>query len=308
VNHFGFVSGFLTLVLPAILGYWARKLNLISEAAEGDLNRLVYHFALPAMVLSNLFTADLRALFGPQLLVQIFVIIIAIIMFMIGNRLLPGERETGGPLAIATMSAFYANLGNIGMPIAIALFGDASIMVPFILLQQLIFMPIALALLERATTGSFSAKQLMALPFKNPLLLTAFFGLIIAAFRIPIPELISRPIQVVGQGAVPMVMIGFGAGLVGRKMLDESRHRAVFAIAIKSVIMPLIALAVVTILHLELREAMIAVMVAGLPTAGNVYNFAHKFNTGLPMARNTVAATTIISPIVIAVLALAMAA
>jgi predicted permease len=53
---------------------------------------------------------------------------------------------------------------------------------------------------------------------------------------------------------------------------------------------------------------MIAVMVAGLPTAGNVYNFAHKFNTGLPMARNTVAATTIISPIVIAVLALAMSA
>jgi len=305
---FGFVSGFLTLVLPAVLGYWARRLDLISASAEGDLNRLVYYFALPAMVLSNLFTADLRALFGPQLIVQLIVIFIAIIIFLIGNRLLPGEQERGGPLAIATMSAFYANLGNIGMPIAIALFGEAGIMVPFILLQQLVFMPIGLGILERATTGTFSVKQLVSLPFKNPLLLTAFIGLIIAALRIPVPEIITRPIQVMGQGAVPMVMIGFGAGLVGRKMLAESRHRAVLAIAIKSMVMPLIALLVATLMHLEQREAMIAVMVAGLPTAGNVYNFAHKFNTGLPMARNAVAATTIISPIVIALMALVMSA
>jgi len=305
---FGFVSGFVTLVLPAVLGYWARRLNLISTNAESDLNRLVYYFALPAMVLSNLFTADLRALFGPQLLVQLFVILVAIVIFLLGNRLLPGERETGGPLAIATMSAFYANLGNIGMPIAIALFGEAGIMVPFILLQQLVFMPIALGLLERTTTGTLSVNQLVSLPLKNPLLLTAFVGLLIAAFRIPVPEIIARPVQVMGQGAVPMVMIGFGAGLVGRKMLAESRQRAMFAIAIKSIIMPVIALIVVTLLRLNQREAMIAVMVAGLPTAGNVYNFAHKFNTGLPMARNAVAATTIISPIVIAIMALVMSA
>jgi len=194
------------------------------------------------------------------------------------------------------------------MPIAVALFGDASIMVPFILLQQLVFMPIALGILERTTTGTLSVRQLASLPLKNPLLSTAIIGLLIAGLRIPIPEIISRPLQVVGQGTVPMVMIGFGAGLVGRKMLAESRNRALLAIVIKSILMPLLALVIVSMLRLELREAMIAVMVAGLPTAGNVYNFAHKFNTGLPMARNTVAATTIISPIVIALFAILMSA
>jgi len=304
----GFLSGILTLVLPAFLGYLARRYNFISVGAEKDLNRLVYYFALPAMVITNMFTADLRELFGIQILVQLLVILIAIVLYLVGNWFLPGQRETGGPLAISTMSAFYANLGNIGIPMAMALFGDASVMIPFMLLQQLVFMPLALGLLERTETGTFSVKQLISMPLQNPVVLTAIVGICVAALHLPVPELIGRPIQAVGQAAVPMVMIGFGAGLRGRRFLTENRHRAGYAIVIKSLVMPLIALLIVTRLGLPQREAMIAVMVAGLPTAANVYNFANKFNTGLTMARDAITATTMLSPIVIAIFAFAMSA
>jgi predicted permease len=144
----GFISGFATLVLPAILGYIARRRGIISQTAEIDLNRLVFYFALPAMTLSSLMTADLRALFGPQLAVQFGVCLVAIGLMLIANRVLPGRVQTGGPKAITVMAGFYANLGNMGMPIAIALFNDASIMVPFLLMQQIIFMPICLGILE----------------------------------------------------------------------------------------------------------------------------------------------------------------
>lgn len=303
----GFASGFLTLVLPAVLGYLARRLGIISDGAERDLNRLVFYFALPAMVLSNLFTADLTQLFGLQLLVQIIVIAFAILLYLFLNQVLPGTKVTGGPLIIGVLAGFYANLGNIGIPIALAVVGDASVMVPFLLLQQLVFMPIALASLERASVGSFSWRQLLALPFKNPLLLTAAVGLAIAALRIQVPELITVPLRAFGAGAVPMVMVAFGAGLVGRRLLSETKTRGALAIIIKSLLMPVAAFAFSQLLGLSPRETLIAVMVAGLPTAGNVYNFSQKFGIGEPMARDAVAATTIISPIVIFVLALVLA-
>ena len=303
----GFASGFLTLVLPALLGYLARRLDIISAGAERDLNRLVFYFALPAMVLSNLVTADLAALFGAQLLVQIIVIVLAIIIYLIANQFLPGTKVSGGPLIIAVMAGFYANLGNIGMPIALAVVGDASVMVPFLLLQQLVFMPVALASLERASVGSFSWRQLLALPFKNPLLLTAFFGLLIAAFRIPVPDIILVPLRAFGAGAVPMVMVAFGAGLVGRRLLSETKTRVALAIVVKSLIMPLAAFIISQLMGLTPRETLIAVMVAGLPTAGNVYNFSQKFRIGESMARDAVAATTIISPVIIFLLALVLA-
>ncbi|MCL1799779.1 MAG: AEC family transporter [Promicromonosporaceae bacterium] len=298
----GLFSGFFTLFLIALLGYIARKNEIIGPNAEKDLNRLVFYFALPSMTFASIINAERIELFNRQILVQALVMGAAVACYGVANMLLPGRRETGSAGVIAATSSYYANLGNIGMPVMIVLFGDPSIMVPYLLLQQIIFAPISLGLLEYLATRKLAVGTLLMMPLKNPLIMTAIIGVTLRALPITIPEVFITPFQSLGAGSVPMVMFAFGAGLVGKRLREDANSRVIFATVTKSILMPLFAVIIASAFGLTHREMVIATVVAALPTAGNVYNFAVKFDTGVNTARRVVLLTTVISPIVILLL------
>jgi predicted permease len=303
----GLFTGFGTLVLIAVLGYVARKVDLVSGAAEKDLNRLVFYFALPAMVLASLLRSDHLDVFSLPVLVQTIAIAIAVIIFVIGNNLLPGAKEVGPRGVIATTAAYYANLGNIGMPVMIALGLGAEVMLPYILLQQIFFAPLTLGLLQYKVAGRADWRTLITMPVKNPLLLSAGLGVIVSLLDIPGKQTLAGILGTIGAGAVPMVMFAFGAGLVGRQLFAQAANRVIFATIVKSVLMPLIALLLSSAFGLTRQESFIAIVVAGLPTAQNVYNFSMKFERGVDFARGVMLLTTAVSPVVILLISIFVA-
>ncbi len=122
-----------------------------------------------------------------------------------------------------------------------------------------------------------------------------------------VPDCIYDPIDMIGDSAVPMILMAFGMSLHGTKPLqDKSNIPAVFTVAVLE----------------EQRDANYRVPAVvfrdGLPRrhivrvrgcsppcrpGRNVYNYAARYNVGLSFARDGILFSTLTSPIFIAIIA-----
>jgi predicted permease len=92
--------------------------------------------------------------------------------------------------------------------------------------------------------------------------------------------------------------MAFGMSLRGSRPLraDEGRAEILTASLIKSAVMPLVAYLVASLVFgLHGQALFAAVALAALPTAQNVYNFAARYERGIPIARDTVLLTTLLA-------------
>jgi len=119
---------------------------------------------------------------------------------------------------------------------------------------------------------------------------------------------VMEPFRIVGAAAVPLVLIAFGMSLHGDRLLapGSDRRGIVVASAIKLAVMPVIAWVFGRfVFGLDQEHLFAVVVLAGLPTAQNVFVFAQRYERGVSLARDTVLITTVGSvPVLVAVAAL----
>ncbi|MGL1604118.1 hypothetical protein ACSTI6_23560, partial [Vibrio parahaemolyticus] len=70
-------------------------------------------------------------------------------------------RRRTAESVIGALSAGQVNSNNIGIPISLYMLGDAAYSAPVILFQLLVLMPIALGILDAATSGSRSPRRIL---------------------------------------------------------------------------------------------------------------------------------------------------
>ena len=168
-----------------------------------------------------------------------------------------------------------------------------------------------LILLDVTTKGKVSAKEILKQPLHQPLLIGSLLGIAVSAISAKvgffvIPSCIYDPINMIGNSAVPMILMAFGMSLHGTKPLqDKSNIPAVFTVAVlKNIVMPIIAF-LLSYFVMGFRGATLyaCVVLAALPTGQNVYNYAARYNVGLSFARDGILFSTLSSPIFIAIIA-----
>lgn len=59
---------------------------------------------------------------------------------------------------IGTLCSMYVNAGNLGLPIATYVLGDAALVAPVLLLQLLLLQPVAMAVLDHSTAPEASPR------------------------------------------------------------------------------------------------------------------------------------------------------
>jgi malonate transporter len=127
-------------------------------------------------------------------------------------------------------------------------------------------------------------------------------------FGVRLPEPVLAPFELIGGAAVPLILMAFGMSLHGMRPLQAgSGRREIFvATAIKAVVMPGFAYLIAHFgFGLSGTPLFASVVLAALPAAQNVYNFASRYEQGVALARDTVLLTTILSvPVLVVVAAL----
>lgn len=284
------LSGFVLIGAIVAVGWGLRRWAGLPEQTAALVGRIVYLVLTPCLLFTGVAGADLALLFTRPLLVSTVAAVLCFTVFALAFRSRDGATRILGALA-----GGYTNANYIGLPVATYVLGDATLVVPIVMLQLLIITPLALLLLEVATTGRATWRSVLSRPARNPLILSVALGAVVALTGLRLPAVVLDPITTLGQAAIPMVLLAFGMSLSGRWVLEPGPERApaVTAVVLKVAVMPLIAYALAFAAGLS-RDATYAVTVlAALPTAQNIFLYAQQFRASQVLVRDAVFLSTV---------------
>ena len=288
------LTGFAVIALAVVVGYVIARSGFLGDRAVPVLSRLTFHVLAPFLLFSVLATADVAALFSSLLPVSALTAA-AIMGGFTGVAVLVWRRDLGRTV-IGALCSGYVNANNIGIPIALYMLGDAAFAAPIVLLQLLVFAPIALALLDAGVNGRVSARGILRSTVSNPIILASLAGLLVALAGLDLPPIVLNPIETIGHAAVPVILISFGMSLAGQRVLGpgSGRRDVILASVLKLAVMPVVAYLVGRFGFGLTDHALYAVTVLGaLPTAQNVFVYAQRYGVAETIARDAAFITTL---------------
>jgi malonate transporter and related proteins len=304
----GVLIGFAIIGAVIATGYVIGRIGLLGDQPQYVLSRLVFFVLTPCLLFSVLAKADVHVLFSSLLPVSAIAAVASMVIFAVVARLV--WKRAVPETVVGSLASGYVNANNIGIPVSVYVLGNGAFSAPIVLLQLIVFAPIALTILDTSTHGAVSLRRILMQPVRNPLIIASMLGLVVAVSGIEIPVPVMEPFRLIGGAAVPLVLLGFGMSLSGARILEPgtSRRDVVLAMGLKVLFMPIAAWAVAHLVFgLEGRPLFVAVALAALPTAQNVFNYAQRYDRGVVTARDTVLITTLLSVPALLVISIALA-
>jgi predicted permease len=305
----GVLVGFAIIGAVIALGYIVGRTGVLGEHAGHVLSRLAFFVLSPCLLFTVLADADVHVLFSTLLLVSLIAAVASGLVFALIARLF--WRRAISETVIGSLASGYVNANNIGLPVAVYVVGDAAAAAPVILLQLLVFAPIALTILDVQQKGTTSVRRVILQPFMNPIIVGSLLGALLSVFQVQLPADVMEPFRLVGAAAVPVVLLAFGMSLHGTRPLaaGSPRRDVLLAASLKLAFMPVVAWLVGSLAFGLTGHRLFAVVVlAALPTAQNVFNYAQRFDRGVLLARDVVLITTVLSVPALVVVAALLAA
>lgn len=291
------LTGFGSVAIIILIGWLFGRSEIVDKRASFTINMVVFWIAMPCMLAHTLATADASAIFGAPFAVAGMSALTTALLYRLFAAPVLGQK--GADAMVGAMSSSYNNVANLGIPIAVAVLHDATLVVPALIFQIAFYAPLSMTILEAQTskTGHISWRSTVSAPFKNPIFLAALVGLTVNFTGFSVPVFVEKPVGLLGQAAVPMALLAFGISLHGMPFMQKgtSPRRAVMVSSTaKLFVHPLLALVFGHFLFgLSGHALLAAVVIAGLPTAQNVYTFSSRFGRNLAQARDSGVVTTL---------------
>ena len=207
----------VVLFIIVILGYVACKLGYMGDKFDKKLSSIVVDITCPLLVLSSVMGDDLpdRTLILPLLGIGSLTYIILLVFGFWVPRLISKSHDDQGMIGFALM---FANVGFIGYPIVSSIFDPHAVFYAALLnMPNTFFIFTAGVMLIK---GEYSLKQFNPKVLISPAMLGAFLAAIIVALGIHTPDIIARPVTMVGNITVPAALMIIGSSMAKLPLRD----------------------------------------------------------------------------------------
>ncbi len=300
----GVLSGFAVIAVVIGVGYLIGRRGYLGGGGREVLTRLAFHVASPALLFTTLAQADLSVIFSDRLLVTALSTAAAAGVFVAVGA----ARGWGvGRTTIGALCSSYVNSGNLGIPIAVYVLGDASLVAPVLLFQLVGVTPVALTVLDLASGGEKRPLwQRLLTPLRNPIALGSLAGVAVSASGVTVPGPLMDPLTLIANMSVPAVLLAFGISLRGSTLPLRGAERApvLLAVALKAVVQPLVAWALAAgVFGLQGASLLDVVVTSALPAAQNLFTYASSYRVGEVLAREAILLSTVLAVPVLVVVA-----
>ncbi|WP_225825156.1 AEC family transporter [Streptomyces naphthomycinicus] len=301
----GVLSGFAVIAVVIGVGYVLGRRGTLGPQGGEVLTRLAFHVAGPALLFTTLARADLSVLFSGRLLVTALSTAVVSGIFVTVGVL----RHWGvGRTTIGALCSGYVNSGNLGIPIAAYVLGDASLVAPVLLFQVVLVAPAALTVLDLSGTGGKgSVWRRLLTPLRNPIAVGSLCGVVVSAAGRQLPGPVMNPVALIGDMSVPAALLAFGMSLHGNPAPWRGRDRepVLLSVALKSLGQPLVAWVLARgVFGLHGASLLDVVVTAALPGAQNLFTYASRYRVAEALARESVLLSTVVSvPVLVGVAA-----
>jgi predicted permease len=297
------------LLLLIVLGVCLARIRFLGQAFMADLNKLAFWIALPALLFTSANRAAAPDVQTWRLLAVLFGGTIFIILVALGTSLVCGMPV--GARGTLLQSAFRGNLAYIGIPVLAYSFSETqadggsramATAVIVMVLTMAFYNILAVIVLQASNHSAQGAdwRQMARAIATNPLLLAGLLGLLVPMLGITLPSFLQRALESLGAAAVPIALMCIGGSLATTRLRGR-RSWIVIGALLKVVGLPVLVFFMSLFAGLGAVEQRIALVLSSCPTAAAAFVMARQMGGDEALASGTIALSTLLSFISLAV-------
>ena len=257
------------------------------------LSRVVFYSLLPCLAFRLLVTSNAS---GPNVASLILLAVLIMSgMGLVGYIAAKGLGLEGGSLRAFLMVVMFSNGGNYGLPVVKFAFGpEALTYATIFFLTGSVMTYVAGAFFA----GSHRSKIAGALEkvWKMPSLYGLAAALLVRAGGRPVPESIMRPIDLLSDAALPVMILVLGMQLE-RAVWPARPGIVILAVGISLLVAPVVALGLTRLLGITGAARQSAVILSSMPVAVITTILALEFELAPEFVTSAVFLSTIASPL-----------
>ncbi|OLF73161.1 transporter [Maricaulis sp. W15] len=286
------ISALVPVFGVIFVGWLLRRSNLLPDDSWGPISRLAYLGLSPALLFSSISHADLSdiqlgSFMGAAMLG--FLGMAAITLAIKPLLKIPDPTYT---------SLFQATCrwnGLLILALGIALFGEeGEILVALIMVAS-----IPLVNMECVATlsiwGDGAAPNWRSIIYRiltNPLILGSAAGGIVNLGGIPLPGMLTDTVDLIGQAALPLILLAVGAGLNFTAMKARPRLLGL-SVFIKLMIGPLVFYGIGVAMGIDGVPLTILLLTGASPGAASAYVLAKQMGGDAPYSAGDITASAL---------------
>ncbi|OQY19761.1 MAG: hypothetical protein B6I36_03205 [Desulfobacteraceae bacterium 4572_35.1] len=283
---------FLNIIAPVFIIIacgWALERYLHLDLVPFTISSL-YLFA-PALVLSALLKHPVDSIHAVDVL--LFMLIYTTVMYFLAKLSAKILNIDDNCKPALTLTTAMMNVGNFGLPLSYFAFGDKGI--PVAILVFVVFnIPLSTVAIVIAQGKQARLTTAINNCFKIPILHTVFLALLLNALKIKVPLFITRPIDLIGQVAVPLMLVVLGMQISRTEWHITGKFMGT-AISLRLIVAPLIAWLCCKMLNIEGLYRDVLILQTSTPSAVLPLLYALRFDTRPDLVASTIVVTTLLS-------------
>lgn len=299
-----FVDFSISVIGPVILlisvGYVFYRQGLLDDSFVEKASRLIFNYALPALLFVNISASDISSLTEPKTIaIGISGTLIVFIGYLLWVSFRVQARHDKG---VIVQGAFRSNMGIIGLAYCANAYGQEGLAYASIYLGALtiVYNVLSVAVLNVFEGSSVSIKRICKGIATNPIILSIIAGVLVSYFSLPTPTFISNSLGYFAQLTLPLALLCTGASLRFRSLGREWRL-VLLACMGKCVVYPVILLGLALAFEVSGLSLGVVFLMAMSPTAAASYVMVRKIGGNHQLAAQIIAVSTIVSlPLTIA--------
>ena len=265
MNFFDVFGEMLVILAAIAAGYAANRLGYLGEETDQRISKLLLNITMPAMIVASVITGEEL----PEMGVILSILVVGVIFYLMAfafvllvPRILQG---TAGERGVWRYALAFPNVGFIGYPVAVALFGDGALFYAAILALPFNLLSFSLGPLLLVGAARFQWKQLF-----TPCIVASVLGLILALTRLRPPALVGEALDFVGDITVPLSLLVIGSLLAGMSAGQVLRAPKLWLLTVvRLLVMPAVLCMILRALETDSLVLGIAVTQMAMPVAVN---------------------------------------
>jgi hypothetical protein len=294
-------SALLPVVLLIVIGVLAGRAGWIREEAIKDLSNLVFMVLTPALLFRTMSTVHVEQLnFKP------------VALYFVAALLLYGAmlvwQDWSRRAAVLALAVTFSNTVMIGIPLIGLAYGQAGLVTLFTLISvhSLVLLMLSSVVLELGAAREERAagqggQRHMALTVLaavksgiiHPVPLPIILGLLFAQTGWVLPEVVDKPLHLLGSAFGPVALVLVGVTLT-QVQVGPYLKAALGISLLKNGVLPLLVALLGLGLGMQGLPLTVMIVTASLPMGANVFLFAQRYEVAQDLVTASLAVSTVI--------------
>lgn len=287
------VNGIVPVFLVIFLGMFFNRLRFFSEVTKEEIIKLVYYVGTPVLLFHTISKTDLYQSFQPSLILFFTGVVIGYLFLLI---FLTSFIKDPTKKAAVVQIGFRSNFAIVGIPLAMNLMNEDGVSMTAVSLAfvTILYNVSAVTMLSYYGKQERNLGKLFLSVLKNPLIIGTILGLCFSLFQIPLPVVLEKSMETLGQIASSMGLLMIGAS-VTMNGFGENRGYIALAVFFRNLLAPLLYLTTAILLGFRGDALTITAILSATPAAVNCFVMAKKMGADPQISAYGVSLTSIFS-------------